>query len=155
MTLDSRRSQHLFLAIKPVRSQPSRRSSITAIRLQLPQTRSPITAIRLRSSVENGHFRISAIKRSSDQETSITRSQCDPRSTTVYVCNSVPANLTLWTSDLEHGENAAQARRDLVKEISGLFEKEWRVMEFRSPIMAAWETHTRYIPYPLVSSTSS
>jgi len=53
------------------------------------------------------------------------------------------------------GENAAQARRDLVREISGLFEKEWGVMEFRCPIMVAWETHTRYTTYPLVSNTSS
>ena len=63
--------------------------SITAIRPQKPQTRSPISAIRLRSSVENGHFRKSAIKRSSDQETSITRSQRDPRSTTVSALDYV------------------------------------------------------------------
>jgi hypothetical protein len=45
------------------------------------------------------------------------------------------------------GENVAQVRRDLVREITGLLEKEWNVMEFRSPFLASWETYTKYVPF--------
>lgn len=45
------------------------------------------------------------------------------------------------------GENAVQARRDVVREICALFEKEWGVMEFREPFFVRWETCTRYVRY--------
>jgi hypothetical protein len=45
------------------------------------------------------------------------------------------------------GENLAQARRDLVREITGMLEKEWGIMEFRSPFLACWETYTSYVPF--------
>jgi len=45
------------------------------------------------------------------------------------------------------GEHATQVRRDLVKEITSLVEKEWGVMEFRSPKFVCWRTHTEYEPY--------
>lgn len=45
------------------------------------------------------------------------------------------------------GENLAQARRDLVRDIAGLLEKEWGTMDFRSPFLACWQTHTEYLPY--------
>jgi len=45
------------------------------------------------------------------------------------------------------GENLAQARRDLVREITALLEKEWGVMEFRCPVLACWQTHTKYAPF--------
>jgi len=45
------------------------------------------------------------------------------------------------------GENAAQARRDLVREIGDLLSKEWGTMEFRVPLLACWQTHTAYVPF--------
>merc|ERR1712232_59511 len=45
------------------------------------------------------------------------------------------------------GENVAQVRRDLVREITSLLETEWGIMEFRCPQMVCWQTHTRGVPY--------
>lgn len=45
------------------------------------------------------------------------------------------------------GENAAQVRRDLVREINAMLEKEWGTMEFRHPLFVSWQTHTDYLPY--------
>merc|ERR1712217_697376 len=41
------------------------------------------------------------------------------------------------------GENVVQVRRDLVKEITNVLQKEWGIMEFHSPHFACWQTHTR------------
>mmetsp|Transcript_27543 Transcript_27543/g.91396 ORF Transcript_27543/g.91396 Transcript_27543/m.91396 type:complete len:433 (+) Transcript_27543:134-1432(+) len=45
------------------------------------------------------------------------------------------------------GENAAQVRRDVVREITALLEKEWGTSEFRSPELAVWQAHTDFVPY--------
>lgn len=45
------------------------------------------------------------------------------------------------------GENAAQSRRDVIRELSALLEREWGVMEFRCPQLVCWRTHTEYAPY--------
>lgn len=45
------------------------------------------------------------------------------------------------------GENVAQVRRDLVREIKNLLEKEWGVMDFRSPTLALWQTKTTWLPF--------
>lgn len=45
------------------------------------------------------------------------------------------------------GENAQQARRDLVREITGLLSKEWGTAELCCPLLACWRTHTEYEPY--------
>merc|ERR1711862_751186 len=42
------------------------------------------------------------------------------------------------------GENAQQARREVVREITSLLEKEWGVMDFRCPRLVSWRTHTEY-----------
>lgn len=43
------------------------------------------------------------------------------------------------------GENASQARRDVIRDITALLEKEWGLMEFRNPQLVAWQTHTDYM----------
>lgn len=42
------------------------------------------------------------------------------------------------------GENAQQARREVVRDITSLLEKEWGVMDFRGPRLVSWRTHTEY-----------
>eukprot|EP00931_Biecheleriopsis_adriatica_P051136 TRINITY_DN29630_c0_g1_i2.p1 TRINITY_DN29630_c0_g1~~TRINITY_DN29630_c0_g1_i2.p1 ORF type:complete len:422 (-),score=63.81 TRINITY_DN29630_c0_g1_i2:30-1124(-) len=42
------------------------------------------------------------------------------------------------------GENAAQVRRDVVREITALLDKEWGVMEFSLPRLACWQTWTNW-----------
>lgn len=49
------------------------------------------------------------------------------------------------------GENAAQVRRDLVREITAMLEREWAIMEFRCPQMVCWQTHTAYSPYDVAA----
>ncbi|CAE8686211.1 unnamed protein product, partial [Polarella glacialis] len=44
------------------------------------------------------------------------------------------------------GENAAQVRRDMVRQVTSLLEKEWGVMEFTAPKLACWQTRTSYVP---------
>lgn len=50
------------------------------------------------------------------------------------------------------GENAAQARRDVIREITSLLEKEWGMMEFRCPQLVCWQTHTDYVPYSMLAA---
>jgi len=45
------------------------------------------------------------------------------------------------------GEKAVQARRDVLRQIQALLEKEWGVMEFSGPEIVCWQTHTQYIPF--------
>mmetsp|Transcript_36036 Transcript_36036/g.84509 ORF Transcript_36036/g.84509 Transcript_36036/m.84509 type:complete len:411 (-) Transcript_36036:354-1586(-) len=45
------------------------------------------------------------------------------------------------------GEKVMQARRDVVRQLSALLEKEWNVMEFRRPQLACWKTHSEYLLY--------
>merc|ERR1712060_886523 len=45
------------------------------------------------------------------------------------------------------GENVVQVRRDLVKEITNVLQKEWGIMEFHTPHFACWQTHTRSKSY--------
>jgi hypothetical protein len=42
------------------------------------------------------------------------------------------------------GENAAQARRSVVRDIHSLLEKEWGTMPFLNPRLASWHTHADY-----------
>lgn len=42
------------------------------------------------------------------------------------------------------GENAQQARREVVREITSMLEKEWGVSDFRQPSLVSWRTHTEY-----------
>lgn len=42
------------------------------------------------------------------------------------------------------GENAQQARRDVVREITSMLEKEWGIMDFNGPRLVRWRTHTEY-----------
>lgn len=43
------------------------------------------------------------------------------------------------------GEKLAQARRDLVRDITAVLEKEWGWMEFRCPLLACWVTEHEYV----------
>lgn len=45
------------------------------------------------------------------------------------------------------GENAVQARRDVLRQIQALLEEEWGVMEFKGPELVWWQTHAQYIPF--------
>ncbi|CAE7386075.1 dnaJ [Symbiodinium natans] len=45
------------------------------------------------------------------------------------------------------GENASQARRDLVREIKAVLDKEWGVMEFIGPKLALWQTKSCWLPF--------
>eukprot|EP00930_Biecheleria_cincta_P097267 TRINITY_DN88992_c0_g1_i1.p1 TRINITY_DN88992_c0_g1~~TRINITY_DN88992_c0_g1_i1.p1 ORF type:complete len:424 (+),score=49.89 TRINITY_DN88992_c0_g1_i1:25-1296(+) len=45
------------------------------------------------------------------------------------------------------GDHAAQVRRDVVREITSILEKEWGVMEFAAPKLACWRTKTTYVNY--------
>ncbi|CAK9105008.1 unnamed protein product [Durusdinium trenchii] len=45
------------------------------------------------------------------------------------------------------GENAAQVRRDLVREIKSILEKEWDTMDFRCPTLAVWQTKSTWLPF--------
>lgn len=45
------------------------------------------------------------------------------------------------------GENAAQTRRDVVKQITDLLAREWGVMEFSDPKLVCWRTHTEFVSY--------
>ncbi|CAE6935806.1 dnaJ [Symbiodinium sp. CCMP2592] len=45
------------------------------------------------------------------------------------------------------GENASQVRRDLVREIKAILDKEWGVMEFIGPKLALWQTKSRWLPF--------
>lgn len=42
------------------------------------------------------------------------------------------------------GDNVSQVRRELVRQITALFESEWGVAEFRDPKIASWNTHVHY-----------
>lgn len=42
------------------------------------------------------------------------------------------------------GENAQQARREVVREITALLEKEWGIMDFTNPRLVSWRTHAEY-----------
>mmetsp|Transcript_133433 Transcript_133433/g.231887 ORF Transcript_133433/g.231887 Transcript_133433/m.231887 type:complete len:408 (-) Transcript_133433:173-1396(-) len=52
------------------------------------------------------------------------------------------------------GENAAQARREVVRCITEILEREWGVMEFRCPQLVCWQTHTEYVPYSVLAAES-
>jgi hypothetical protein len=43
------------------------------------------------------------------------------------------------------GENAQQARREVVRDITSLLEKEWGLMDFRGPRLVSWHTHAEYV----------
>eukprot|EP00927_Polykrikos_kofoidii_P030116 TRINITY_DN25977_c0_g1_i1.p1 TRINITY_DN25977_c0_g1~~TRINITY_DN25977_c0_g1_i1.p1 ORF type:complete len:409 (-),score=53.49 TRINITY_DN25977_c0_g1_i1:222-1448(-) len=45
------------------------------------------------------------------------------------------------------GEGLAQARRDVIREVTAILEKEWGVMEFRAPLLACWRTEHEYISH--------
>mmetsp|Transcript_40852 Transcript_40852/g.91666 ORF Transcript_40852/g.91666 Transcript_40852/m.91666 type:complete len:288 (+) Transcript_40852:3-866(+) len=45
------------------------------------------------------------------------------------------------------GEKIAQIRRDVVRQLSAVVEKEWGAMDFRCPQLACWVTHSEYLLY--------
>lgn len=52
------------------------------------------------------------------------------------------------------GESAQQMRRDLVRDITAVVEKEWGIMEFRNPQLVCWHTAYDYKPVAECLGTS-
>jgi len=45
------------------------------------------------------------------------------------------------------GEKAQQERKEVVRKITALLEKDWGVAELRHPLLVTWQTHTDYVHY--------
>jgi len=45
------------------------------------------------------------------------------------------------------GEKAQQERKEVVRKITALMEKDWGIAELRQPLLVTWQTHTDYVHY--------